>query len=113
MELIEVKGSAIIRGYSYDAEARTLRVVFSQGRAWTYQDVPQEVVDEVFVDAESVGSAFHARVKNIYAGKDSTGRDRKTAREAKRAEAGTGGDSPTPSRKRTTKKASRRAGGRK
>lgn len=55
--------SSQISGYHYDAQAKVLTVRFNRGGVYAYSNVPANVVDDVFVKAESVGSAFHAAIK--------------------------------------------------
>ncbi|AJD82961.1 hypothetical protein PJWF_00067 [Achromobacter phage JWF] len=56
--------SSQISGYHYNAEARVLTVKFNRGGIYEYSDVPDQVVDAVFVKSSSVGSAFAANIKN-------------------------------------------------
>lgn len=52
--MIESRG---VRGYRYDAESQTLRVVWASGRTYDHPHVTPEQLAEL-LGAESVGGAF-------------------------------------------------------
>jgi lysyl-tRNA synthetase class 2 len=57
--------STVIRRFDYDPDAQALDVLFTTGRLYRYQDVPQAVVDE-FRAAFSKGRYFNAHIRDAY-----------------------------------------------
>lgn len=64
MKLITVE-SSMIHAVGYDAETRTLEVVFNKGNIYRYQDVPPEV-HEGLMNAESKGRYMRANIIDVY-----------------------------------------------
>lgn len=60
-----VKSTNLARA-AYDADTRTLAVEFTNGRVYTYADVPAHVYGEL-VSAESAGKYFFTCVRDMYA----------------------------------------------
>jgi hypothetical protein len=69
MKMREVVSSNIAAiGYEAgnpETDMGTLQVRFSSGSEYTYEDVPAQVAQELF-EAESVGQAFFATIRNKY-----------------------------------------------
>lgn len=59
--------SSNIAAIGYEADTQTLGVRFNNGTTWHYEEVPQEVFDELS-GAESVGRTFNQLVKGSYNG---------------------------------------------
>jgi hypothetical protein len=59
-----VESSAIARIH-YEAPTRALTVIFTTGRRYVYDDVPPDVY-QAFLDAESQGRYFNARIRDRY-----------------------------------------------
>ena len=57
--------STVIRHYSYDPDARELKITFVTGRRYVYDDVPQDVVD-AFKAAFSRGTFFNQHIRDQY-----------------------------------------------
>lgn len=57
--------SSNLAGYEYDPDGRTLRIAFHSGRSYSYQDVPQDVVDGLS-SASSPGQYFNNSIKNVF-----------------------------------------------
>jgi len=57
--------STVIRDYSYDPDARQLRVTFVSGRRYRYDDVPAEVAQELRL-AFSKGQFFNRRIRDVF-----------------------------------------------
>ncbi len=57
--------STAIRSIEYDALARELRVIFTDGRTYKYYDVPRGIYAN-FADAESTGAYFNRYIKDRY-----------------------------------------------
>ncbi|WKV22069.1 hypothetical protein Phage2-1_00068 [Achromobacter phage 2-1] len=55
--------SSQIAGYQYDAKSSTLRIKFIRGGVYEYQGVEPQVIEQVFVNSSSVGSAFTSTIK--------------------------------------------------
>lgn len=64
MELIDVSSSNI-RQIGYDADTQTLGIVFNKGDLYHYNDVPEEVFEEMQRTA-SVGRFFHSEIRGKY-----------------------------------------------
>ncbi len=58
--------STAIRFHRYDAETRSLLIVFTSGRRYVYADVPQAIAT-AFDRAESKGTFFNAEVRDRFA----------------------------------------------
>jgi hypothetical protein len=57
--------SAVIRSFSYRAEARELDVLFTTGRRYVYSGVPPEAA-EALRGAFAKGRHFNARIRGRY-----------------------------------------------
>lgn len=57
--------SSNLAGYDYDAQTRVLQIQFTSGRTYSYNDVPQDVVDGL-EQASSPGQYFNAHIKGTY-----------------------------------------------
>lgn len=57
--------STVIRNFSYDAENRTLEILFVSGRRYQYLEVPEEVYGSLRL-ASSKGSFFNAYVRDSF-----------------------------------------------
>lgn len=64
MEMIDVQSSNL-KKVGYDPESRTLAIEFNKGGTYHYQDVPQEVFDEL-MEAPSQGRYFSSQIKNMF-----------------------------------------------
>lgn len=60
-----ITGSSNIAGAGYDAETRVLTVRFHSGLAYQYENVPENIYDEL-VSAPSAGRYFNANIKNQF-----------------------------------------------
>lgn len=58
--------STVIDDIEYDPELRRLRVTFTSGRIYIYEDVPLDVAAD-FMNADSRGAYFNRRIRNAYA----------------------------------------------
>jgi hypothetical protein len=65
--LEDVGSSANIAGIGYDTASKTLAVRFKNDSIYHYSGVPDGVYGEM-KSAPSMGSFFHARIKNVYEG---------------------------------------------
>jgi hypothetical protein len=59
--------SSNIAELGYDAETKTLIVVFHNGRKYSFADVPEELNDEL-VNAKSIGGFFASAIKPFFKG---------------------------------------------
>lgn len=59
-----LSSTALLSG-SYDDETQELELVFTNGRSYTYQSVPPEVVTEL-KNAPSAGNYFRTNIKDQY-----------------------------------------------
>ena len=57
--------STVIRAFAYQAEARTLDILFTTGRRYRYRDVPPEAAEDLRA-AFSKGRHFNARIRGRY-----------------------------------------------
>lgn len=57
--------STVIRNFSYDAESRTLEILFLSGRRYQYLDVPEKVYGSMCL-ASSKGRFFNAHVRDSF-----------------------------------------------
>ena len=57
--------SQVIRHFSYDPDARQLRVTFVSGRRYRYDDVPPDVAQEMRL-AFSKGQFFNHRIRDAF-----------------------------------------------
>jgi len=57
--------SSVINHYSYDAEAKTLKITFVTGTIYVYENVPKQVV-KMLSAAESKGRYFNYHIKDHY-----------------------------------------------
>lgn len=57
--------SSAIEEIAYNGGDSELRVTFNTGEVYAYYNVPRAVVAEV-IGAESMGSAFHQKIKNTF-----------------------------------------------
>jgi len=57
--------SSQIHAVGYDAETKTLRVSFKSDGVYDYADVPEQMHADMLA-AKSVGSFFHAHVRNVF-----------------------------------------------
>lgn len=64
MKLTTVE-SSMIHAVGYDAETKTLEVVFNNGNIYRYQDVPPEEY-EGLMNAESKGRYMRANIIDVY-----------------------------------------------
>jgi len=59
--------SSNLRGFDYEPRSRMLKITFTSGRTYVYNDVPQDVVDGL-ASAESPGRYFSSSIKDTYSG---------------------------------------------
>jgi hypothetical protein len=64
VDLVPVQSSNI-EAVGYDPEQKTMSVRFKGGNIYHYHDVEKDT-HEALVGAKSVGSHFHANIKNKY-----------------------------------------------
>ncbi|MCK5601397.1 KTSC domain-containing protein [Candidatus Pacearchaeota archaeon] len=64
MEMIDVQSSNLSQ-VGYDAETQTLGIVFKSGVLYHYENVPQEVFDEL-IEASSAGRYFNTQIRNSF-----------------------------------------------
>ncbi len=64
MEMIDVQSSNL-QQVGYDAETRTLDVVFKNGDLYHYEDVSEEVFDKL-MDSASLGRYFSMHIRNSF-----------------------------------------------
>lgn len=57
--------STAIASARYSAETRELDLFFTNGKMYTYTDVPPEIADGL-EHADSAGAYFHANIKDQY-----------------------------------------------
>ncbi len=57
--------SSNIASVGYDAGTSTLQIEFNNGTIYDYYDVPEHTYTDL-IDASSVGSFFHANIRNTY-----------------------------------------------
>jgi hypothetical protein len=57
--------SQVIRHFSYDPDARQLRVTFVSGRRYCYDEVPADVAREMGL-AFSKGQFFNRRIRDVF-----------------------------------------------
>jgi len=57
--------SSVIEDASYDPTTAQLRVVFTSGKIYIYDDVPEETFANL-VTASSMGRYFNARIRDVY-----------------------------------------------
>jgi hypothetical protein len=57
--------SSVIRAFSYDADRQQLKVVFTTGRRYSYQDVPAALF-EAMKAAFSKGEFFNAHIRDRF-----------------------------------------------
>jgi hypothetical protein len=57
--------STVIRSFSYDPDARRLRVTFVNGRRYSYRDVPADVAEEMRLSF-SKGTFFNRRIRDRF-----------------------------------------------
>lgn len=69
MDYQEIQSSDLIQGLSHEDD--TLTVHFKNGRVYSFEGVPENVVDQM-VEAESAGRFFHQWVKPYYSGSEVT-----------------------------------------
>lgn len=65
MEFVKVTTSSNVSAIGYDMESSTLQVIFHNGSAYNYQNVPYNVFED-FVNSSSKGQFVHAYLKNRY-----------------------------------------------
>jgi KTSC domain-containing protein len=64
MERVSVSSSSISQ-VGFEAASNTLEIVFTDGRAYQYFDVPENVY-QALVNAASVGQYFHREIRGTY-----------------------------------------------
>lgn len=57
--------STNIKEAGYDAQSRTLEIMFSDGRLYHYFDVPESIFDELR-NATSAGQCFHSKIREAF-----------------------------------------------
>lgn len=57
--------SSVISHFSYDMDSSTLKITFVSGKIYKYNDVPQEVYDEMKANG-SKGRYFNYFIKDRY-----------------------------------------------
>lgn len=57
--------SSAIASFDYDEDTRRLDVAFTNGRTYSHEDVPPEVVEE-FAASSSPGRFYNQSVKGVY-----------------------------------------------
>lgn len=55
--------SSILRAYTYDANEKSLNVIFVDGSEWLYKGVMPDVMSQVFDSSGSIGSKFIKLIK--------------------------------------------------
>lgn len=65
MARFTVMPSTVIRSFSYDAESRTLEILFLSGRRYQYLNVPEKIYGGMRA-ASSKGSFFNMHVRDNY-----------------------------------------------
>ncbi len=63
--MIAFPESSAIEAYDYDAERKRLIVRTKWGRDYTYDEVPDYIVDQ-FVNAKSAGHYYHSIIKKFF-----------------------------------------------
>lgn len=66
-DMIPVVSSAIA-AVAYDPEEKILVIQFHKRGTWAYDDVPQEIFDQLTDDSGSVGEFFNQAVRPRYTG---------------------------------------------
>ena len=66
IHLRPIEESSMISHVGYDEGEQLLRIRFSKGAEYEYQDVPKSVHDAL-MKAPSIGGHFHANIKKVYA----------------------------------------------
>lgn len=66
IEMVPVR-STMVAAVGYDLASRILRVQFSKGKSYDYEDVPESEVLEL-MRSNSVGSFVNSRIKGVYRG---------------------------------------------
>ncbi len=64
--LLRPEESSVIKQYRYDAEARTLAILFPSGAVYEYAEVPEAVKLELDA-AASQGQYFNAKIRKEFA----------------------------------------------
>jgi hypothetical protein len=62
---LELPRSSVIHSADYDPEARTLDIVFTTNRRYTYFQVPEHVFDAL-ITAPSAGEYFNTQIRDQY-----------------------------------------------
>lgn len=58
--------SSMIASAGYDPETQEFHVQFKKGRTAVYSHVPQDIVNSVLGDPNSVGKAFNSQIVPFY-----------------------------------------------
>ena len=61
--------SSVIRGFTYDPQARALDVTFVSGRRYRYRAVPPETA-QALQSAASQGRFFNTEIRDVFAFED-------------------------------------------
>lgn len=61
----QIDNSSNILGLKYIVATKSLEVTFTSGQVYRYDDVSEEVADQMF-NAESVGKTFFATIKGKF-----------------------------------------------
>lgn len=56
---------SLIQAIGYDKPTQTLFIMFRNGKYFRYFNVPEDVY-ELFVNAKSIGTFFHKKIKGSY-----------------------------------------------
>ncbi len=67
MTRVQISDSSTIKSIGYSYDTKTLEIEFHRGGVYQYAGVPQATYQE-FIGADSVGSYFHANIKNQFTG---------------------------------------------
>ena len=62
--LIRVE-SSMVYAIGYCSEEKSLEVVFTKGKIWRYEDVPEDVYEE-FINSTSLGSYMRNHILDCY-----------------------------------------------
>lgn len=57
--------SSMIYAIGYDPKEKILEVVFTKGKIWAYQDVPEEVYKDL-LESKSIGSYMRSSIIDCY-----------------------------------------------
>ncbi|TCD10438.1 KTSC domain-containing protein [Pedobacter frigidisoli] len=57
--------STVIKYFSYNAQAKVLKIIFVTGMVYLYQDVPKQVFDKLKL-ADSKGHYFNQYIKDKF-----------------------------------------------